>query len=211
MTSTILFPNTAAAPAEVKAVKPDLFAGCKVELQAVTKDSVKPVQKDPIRDEMIKLLDEVLHSAIKVNMNTEKFSYEPVRSENGEVLYRQLPAKQTSGEVMPAWVGAHVKSKGYLIYLQVPGPKRVKWDTKNNQPMKNERGETIYRRLPGIRIPLMNAKDFIALKKENHDESMLMMKRMFAVAPYIKALLEVVLNQSQNLRDEVQNRLGIAK
>jgi len=182
MTSTILFPNTAAAPAEVKAVKPDLFAGCKVELQAVTKDSVKPVQKDPARDEMIKLLDEVLHSAIKVN-----------------------------GEVMPAWVGAHVKSKGYLIYLQVPGPKRVKWDTKNNQPMKNERGETIYRRLPGIRIPLMNAKDFIALKKENHDESMLMIKRMFAVAPYIKALLEVVLNQSQNLRDEVQNRLGIAK
>lgn len=156
----------------------------KVEIQTLSKEVVSPEpKKDVAMEKMVEVLDAVLQKAITVD-----------------------------GKTLPEWTGAHVKSKGYLIYLHVPGYKRVKFEEKNGKwEVVKKNGQEVYTRKSNIRIPLMNGKDFIALTNGNHTESIRFIERMFAVAPYAKALLEVVLNQNKFLHEEVMRRIQAEK
>jgi hypothetical protein len=154
--------------------------GFKVEIQTLTKETIKPEpKKDLAMEKMVEVMNQVLSQAISVD-----------------------------GKTLPEWTGVQVKSKGYLIYLHIPGYKRTKFVQKDGKwEVVKKDGQEVYTRKSNVRIPLMNAKDFIPLTVQNHTESIRFVERLFTVAPYVKAMLEVVLNKSEFLREETERRI----
>jgi len=186
--ATNLLPNAAkvldqtqAQP--IAAPKANLLSKVLIEVQALSKDVPAPApKKDAAMEKMVELLNQILSNAVKVE-----------------------------GENLPAWTGVKIKSKGYLIYMDIPGPKRLKFvkDAAGKWNVATKDGVQLYRRLSGTRLPLMNGKDFIALNKHNHEQSLKQIERTYMALPFAKAMLDVILNRSGELHAEVQSRLGI--
>jgi hypothetical protein len=183
LASTIV-PNTAAAAKAPEVATKPVASGLgavRIEVQSLSADVPVAPKKDAALEKMVELLNQILYNAVKVNDQT-----------------------------LPVWTGVKIKSKGYLIYMEIPGPKRLKFvkGADGKYAVATKDGVQQYRRLPGTRIPLMNAKDFIALNKHNHDESLRQIERTFLALPYAKGLLDLVLNRSNELCDEVERRLS---
>ncbi len=173
-------PLAVAAAAVLDASKPQGLL--KIEIQALSQDVVARPKKDAAVEKMVELLEQMLYNSVKVN-----------------------------DELLPVWTGVKVKSRGYLIYLEIPGPKRLKFkqDATGKWAVEKKDGVDQYTRKTGLKIPLMNAKDFIPLTATNHKESQRLVERTFKTLPYITGMLDLVLNRTSELNGEVERRLGI--